>query len=128
VSFSEETFALPVLNQREFPLRGYSSGEALLTGHHASLATAEWRIPIADVDRHFMVPPVGINRFSISVFTEAGAAWDNAPQHWYQSAGMELLYEARVGYQLGAQLRIGVAKGFEAPGITQWYARFGRSF
>jgi hypothetical protein len=128
VSFSEETFALPVLNQREFPLRGYRSGEAVLTGHHASLATAEWRIPISDVDRHFMVPPVGVNRISISVFTEAGAAWDNAPKHWYKSAGMELLYEARLGYQLGAQLRVGVAKGFEAPGITQWYVRLGRSF
>jgi len=58
-SFSEEAFALPVLNQREFPLRGYRSGESVLTGHRASLVTLEWRVPIADVDRHFMVPPVG---------------------------------------------------------------------
>jgi hypothetical protein len=127
-SFSEQSFALPVLNQREFPLRGYRSGEAVLTGHRSSLATLEWRIPIADVDRHFMVPPVGVNRISMSVFTEAGAAWDNAPRHWYKSGGMELLYEARAGYLLGAQLRVGVAKGFEAPGRTQGYVRFGRSF
>ncbi|HEY6239274.1 MAG TPA: hypothetical protein VIW78_00390, partial [Burkholderiales bacterium] len=128
ISFSEEAFALPVLNQREFPLRGYQSGEAVLTGHHSSLVTLEWRIPIADVDRAFMVPPVGLNRFSMTVFTEAGAAWDNAPEHWYKSAGMELLYEARLGYQFGAQLRIGVAKGFEAPGMTEAYIRLGRSF
>src|SRR5258708_10221014 len=32
-SFSENAFALPVLNQREFPLRGYRSAEAVLTGH-----------------------------------------------------------------------------------------------
>ncbi len=127
-SFSEEAFALPVLDQREFPLRGYRSGEAVLTGHRASLATLEWRIPISDVDRHFMVPPVGLNRISMSVFTEAGAAWDNAPQHWYKSGGMELLYEARAGYLLGVQLRIGVAKGFEAPGRTEGYVRLGRSF
>jgi hypothetical protein len=127
-SFSENSFALPVLNQREFPLRGYRSGEAVLTGHRASLATLEWRIPISDLDRHFMVPPVGVNRISMSVFTEAGAAWDNAPRHWYKSGGMELLYEARAGYLLGAQLRIGVAKGFEAPGGTEGYVRLGRSF
>src|SRR5207248_757807 len=114
-SFSEEAFALPVLNQREFPLRGYRSGEPVLTGHRASLATLEWRIPVSDVDRHLMVPPVGVNRISMSVFTEAGAAWDNAPQHWYKSGGVELLYEARAGYLWGAQLGIGVAKGFEAP-------------
>ena len=127
-SFSEEAFALPVLNQREFPLRGYRSGEAVLTGHRASLVTLEWRVPISDVDRHLMVPPVGVNRISMSVFTEAGAAWDNAPQHWYKSAGVELLYEARAGYLLGAQLRIGVARGFEAPGRTEGYVRLGRSF
>jgi len=127
-SFSEEAFALPVLNQREFPLRGYRSGEAVLTGHRASLVTLEWRIPISDVDRHLMVPPLGVNRISMSIFTEAGAAWDNAPQHWYKSGGIELLYEARAGYLLGAQLRIGVAKGFEAPGGTEGYVRLGRSF
>ncbi len=127
-SFSEEAFALPVLDQREFPLRGYRSGEAVLTGHRASLVTLEWRAPISDVDRHFMVPPVGVNRISMSLFTEAGEAWDDAPRHWYKSGGMELLYEARAGYLLGAQLRIGVAKGFEAPGRTEGYVRLGRSF
>jgi len=127
-SFSEEAFALPVLNQREFPLRGYRSGESVLTGHRASLVTLEWRIPISDVDRHLMVPPVGVNRISMSAFTEAGAAWDNAPEHWYKSGGVELLYEARLGYLVGLQLRIGVAKGFEAPGRTEAYARLGRSF
>ncbi|HEY6722097.1 MAG TPA: hypothetical protein VI363_10710, partial [Burkholderiales bacterium] len=114
-SYSEEAFALPVLNQRTFPLRGYRSGEAVLTGHRASLATLEWRIPIADVDRHFMVPPVGLNRISMNVFTEAGAAWDNAPQHWYKSGGFELISEVRGGYQASWQWRAGVAKGFEAP-------------
>jgi len=127
-SFSETSFALPVLNQREFPLRGYRSGEAVLTGHRSSLVTLEWRIPISDVDRHFMVPPVGTNRVSIAVFTEGGKAWDSAPRQWYRSAGAELLWEVRFGYVFGAQLRMGVAKGFEAPGETQAYLRFGRSF
>jgi hypothetical protein len=128
-SFSEETFALPVLNQREFPLRGYRSGEAVLTGHHAGLVTLEWRIPLSDIDRHFMVPPAGLNRVSMSVFTEAGSAWEQgAAQRWYKSGGVELLSEVRIGYLFGVQLRVGVAKGFEAPGTTVAYLRIGRSF
>ena len=127
-SFSETSFALPLLNQREFPLRGYRSGEAVLTGHRSSLVTLEWRIPISDVDRHFMVPPVGTNRVSIAVFTEGGKAWDSAPRQWYTSGGAELLWEVRFGYVFGAQLRMGVARGFQAPGETQAYLRFGRSF
>jgi hypothetical protein len=128
-SFSEETFALPVLNQREFPLRGYTSGESVLTGRHARLGTVEWRMPISDVDRHFMVPPVGMNRVSLAVFFDVGAAWENgASQHYYQSAGAELLSELRVGYLFGAQFRLGYAKAFEAPGGKVGYLRVGRSF
>jgi hypothetical protein len=128
-SFSEDTFALPVLNQREFPLRGYRSGESVLVGHRARLGTIEWRTPISDVDRHFMAPPAGLNRISMSVFFDTGAAWESgASQRYFKSAGVELLSEVRLGYQLGAQLRAGVAKGFETPGRTVAYLRIGRSF
>jgi hypothetical protein len=128
-SFSEEAFALPVLNQREFPLRGYRSGESVLTGHHARLATVEWRTPLTDVDRHLMVPPVGLNRLSMSLFFDTGAAWESgAPQRYFQSGGLELLSELRLGYLFGVQLRLGVAKGFQAPGAKVAYLHLGRSF
>ncbi|MGC2517761.1 MAG: hypothetical protein WA373_01450 [Burkholderiales bacterium] len=126
---SEETYALPVLNQREFPLRGYTSGESVLTGHRARLGTIEWRIPLADVDRHFMVPPAGLNRVSMNVFVDSGSAWENgAPQHYYRGVGFELLSELRLGYLLGLQVRAGVAKGLDGPGKTIGYLRVGRSF
>ncbi len=126
---SEEAFALPVLNQREFPLRGYTSGEAVLTGHRARLGTLEWRIPISDVDRHFMVPPVGLNRVSMSVFADTGSAWETgAPQHYFRGVGVELLSELRLGYLLGLQARAGVARGLDGPGKTVGYLRVGRSF
>ena len=35
---------------REFPLRGYSSGEPVLTGHRARLGSVEWRVPLSDVE------------------------------------------------------------------------------
>ncbi len=63
------------------------------------------------------------------MFTDAGSAWDGgAARHWYKSGGLELLSEFRAGYLLGAQLRVGVAKGFEAPGQTVAYLKIGRSF
>jgi len=128
-TFSEETFALPVLNQREFPLRGYVSGEAVLTGHRSRLGTLEWRVPLSDIDRHFMVPPAGIDRLSASAFLDAGAAWDSGETPaYYKSGGIEILSELRAGYLFGAQIRIGFAKGFEAPGGKVGYIRIGRSF
>jgi hypothetical protein len=39
-----------------------------------------------------------------------------------------LLAELRVGYLLGAQFRLGYAKGFDAPGGKVGYLRVGRSF
>jgi len=130
-SFSEEVagFDLPVLDQRQFPLRGYRSGEAVLTGRHSTLGSLEWRAPLSDVDRHFMVPPVGLNRLSMSVFFDIGSAWnDGAAQRYFKSAGLELLAELRLGYLLPLQYRMGVARGFELPGATVAYLQIGRSF
>ena len=130
-SFSEEVagFTLPVLDQRVFPLRGYRSGVAVLTGHHALLSTLEWRAPLSDIDRHIMVPPVGMNRVSMSVFFDVGSAWDaGAAQRYFKSAGVELLAEVRAGYLLGLQYRLGFARGFELPGGNVAYLQIGRSF
>ena len=130
-SFSEEVagFDLPVLDQRQFPLRGYRSGDPALTGRHAVLGTLEWRTPLWDVDRHLMVPPVGLDRLSLTVFLETGSAWnDAAGQRWFRSGGLELLSGLRLGYLLPLQVRAGVAKGFEAPGMTVGYLKIGREF
>jgi len=130
-SFSEQVagFDLPVLNQRQFPLRGYRSGEPALTGHHSILGSLEWRTPLTEVDRHLMVPPVGLDRISMTLFFEAGSAWnDSASQRYFKSGGVELLFEVRAGYLLGLQARAGIARGFEAPGATVGYLQVGRSF
>jgi hypothetical protein len=126
-SFSEALSTLPVLNVREFPLRGYTSGA--LTGHHARLATIEWRTPIADVDRHYTVPPVGLNRLSLNLFVDIGAAWErDARPDYHRGVGVELMSELRFGYLFVLQSRAGIAKGIDAPGITTGYLRVGRSF
>jgi hypothetical protein len=126
---TNEALRLPVLNVREFPLRGYSSGEPVLTGHRARLGSVEFRIPLSDVDRHFMVPPVGLNRVSMSVFFDIGAAWDKGESpDYFRGTGVEFILEPRFGYLFGLQARAGVARGLDGPGETKWYLRVGRSF
>jgi hypothetical protein len=126
---TNEALRLPVLNVREFPLRGYSSGEPVLTGHRARLGSVELRVPLSDVDRHFMVPPVGLNRVSMSVFFDIGAAWDKGESpDYFRGTGVEFIVEPRFGYLFGLQARAGVARGLDGPGETKWYMRVGRSF
>src|SRR4051812_3728394 len=128
-SASDDQFILPVLNQREFALRGYGSGEPALTGHRARVATIEWRTPIRDIDRHLMVPPVGLNRLSLNLFVDVGAAWEHDTRpDYHRGVGAELITEVRIGYLAGLQARAGIARGLDDPGRTTGYLRVGRAF
>jgi hypothetical protein len=128
-SFSDDQFILPVLNQREFALRGYGSGEPALTGHRARVATIEWRTPLSDVDRHFMSPPVGLNRVSLNLFVDVGAAWEHGTSpDYHRGVGAELMTELRIGYLFALQARAGIARGIDDPGRTTGYLRVGRAF
>jgi len=128
-SQSDDWIPLPVLNQREFALRGYTSGEPVLTGHRARVLTTEWRMPLADIDRQFMAPPVGLNRVSLNLFLDVGAAWERGGDpDYHRGVGVELITEPRAAYAFEWQMRAGVAKGLDAPGKTRFYLRLGRSF
>jgi hypothetical protein len=129
-SYNSEQFGIPRLNERDLALRGYDNGEPELTGKRARLAGIEWRTPLVDLDRHLMVPPIGLNRLSAAVFYEAGAAWTDAskPERYYRSAGVELLAELKLGYRLGLLLRAGFARGLDEPGGDEVYLQLGRSF
>jgi len=121
--------AVPKLNDRELPLRGYRGDEPELRGRSARLGTVEFRTPIMDIDRHAMVPPVGIDRLSASVFFDIGAAWDSgSPSKYYRGIGAELLGEVKLLYLFTLQTRVGVAVGLDGPGSTRVYAALGRQF
>jgi hypothetical protein len=128
-SDSDPPSLLPLLNQRDFPLRGYGSGEASLLGHRARLGSAEWRVPLRDIDRHAMVPPVGLNRIALNLFFDVGDAWPRggAPDY-HRGYGLELLAETRLGYFYGLQLRLGFATGGDEGGRSTAYLQVGRSF
>ncbi len=128
-SKSDDYIPLPVLNEREFALRGYTNGNPELTGHRARVLTAEWRMPLADIDRHAMTPPVGFNRLSLNLFYDLGAAWERgASPDYHRGIGFEVMGEIQALYLVGVQVRAGVARGLDETGETKVYVRAGRSF
>jgi hypothetical protein len=120
----------PMLDQRNLPLRGYIGSEAALRGQNTSTASFEWRAPLDDIDRHAMSPPVGIDRLSASVFMDAGSVWDNgsARSRYYRGAGVELLGEIKLLYRLPVPLRLGIARGLDAPSGNHVYIQLGQVF
>jgi len=128
-SKSDDYIPLPRLNERQFALRGYTSGEPTLIGHRARVLTAEWRAPLLDLDRHAMTPPVGINRLSLNLFYDLGAAWERGDSpNYHRGIGVELLAEPELIYIARWQFRAGVAKGLDQGGETKAYLQAGRSF
>ena len=122
------------LNQRELSLRGYRGDEPSLQGPNARVASLELRWPLADIDRHAMVPPFGINRLSGVLFADVGGAWgagESRPGRYSRGVGFELVGELKLLYALALQLRLGVAQGLDAPPgqrKTRGYLTAGRAF
>lgn len=127
--FSEFEGLAPYVNQRKYALRGYASQRAL-TDRHMRLGTIEWRMPLRNVNRSWMAPPVGIGRSALVLFSDTGATWHSGenPDRYYSSAGIEIVGEVILGYNLILDTRIGVARGFDDIGESQFYVRIGRAF
>ncbi|HEV2150117.1 MAG TPA: hypothetical protein VGR37_22155 [Longimicrobiaceae bacterium] len=132
-------------NTLTFPVRGYA--ESTQRGNRAFSATAEYRFPVALVERGFAVVPVFLDRVWGDVFADAGGAWcpgacdprfgavSRTLDPLY-SVGAELAADFTFGYFVGLTLRGGMAIPLrEAPGprgrpagSPEFYLRFGRSF
>jgi hypothetical protein len=120
-------FELPDINQRSFGLRGYDGSARV--GHRMKAGTVEWRVPIADVDRHLMVPPVGLNRLSAGLFFEGGTAAEAAADaKAIRSRGVELFGELKLGYLLPLELRLGYAEALDEKRDKRAYLVMGRAF
>ncbi|MBI5718356.1 MAG: hypothetical protein HZC37_11810 [Burkholderiales bacterium] len=122
------------LNNREIALRGYRGDEPELRGQQARLASVEWRMPLVDIDRHGMVPALGINRLAATVFYDIGAAWAagrNNPDDYRRGVGLELRGEAKLLYALAIDLRLGVGHALDpipGRGRTRGYLTVGQAF
>lgn len=113
------------LGRRDFPLRGYPSGLAALTGSNMGLATAEWKFPLGYHYDGWFVPPLGIGRESISLFVDSGDAWNQGEAIEFKTgAGVEWNIEALAGYDLlKLATTLGVAHGLDSGGENRLYLR-----
>lgn len=121
VATADEFLAEPMLgssppfNRREFMLRGYSDGLVQLSGTNMRLGSAEWRFPVARIERGWMGFPLGIDKIHGNVFVDTGAAWTDggSPDKYYTGIGTEGTFEFVFGYWIPINLTLGFATGLD---------------
>jgi hypothetical protein len=104
-------FGRSVGTARAFPVRGYGAGA--LRGRRAATASVEYRLPLALVGKGVGHLPLGADKFSLSLFGDAGDAWDPGARPrlaHIASAGAELVSDVTISYDLPLRLRLGVAE------------------
>jgi hypothetical protein len=125
---------VPVGSGRQFPVRGYESGET--KGSTAMVATAELRVPLALVAKPLGGLPYGLDRLSLSLFYDYGRVWRrprNGLPRDLSSAGVELNWDLVVLYDVPLRLRTGLAVPLEDGSVTdrgeaQFSVSFGSEF
>ncbi len=119
----------PVFNVKNYALRGYREGETQLRGRRMQLLSGEWRFPLQRIERGLMAPPVGILQWFGNVFVEMGSAYQDSPDKYYSSAGIELSADISLFYLLTLRTRLGYAHGFDSQiGEDRVYLKIGSSF
>jgi hypothetical protein len=118
---------LPLVNvvqnyliQGGIALRGYPVVAEV--GSYYALFDAEYRFPIANIDRGPSTLPIFLNRISGAAFVDYGSAFDNAGAAEFKTGvGAELWFDMTLGYVLGFTFRTGYAKGLASGGIDKTY-------
>lgn len=109
-------------------LRGYAPFSDFGSRFH--LFQAEYRFPIAFIQRGPQTTPVYVDRMWASVFVDGGDAHFDRPDlselRW--AVGAELFTQFLVGYYVSYTLRIGFAYGFNESGGARVYVHFGVPF
>lgn len=103
------------VRQRQFVLRGFEPLQ--FVGNNYSLVNAEYRFPIAYVDRGVSTLPFFMRQVSGAVFADWGGAYDRIPRSspfdvLHLGAGAELWVNFVLGYNIESNLRLGIAHGF----------------
>lgn len=113
------------LGRRDFPLRGYPSGLAFLSGSNMGLLTAEWKIPLGYHYDGWFVPPLGIGRESLTLFADSGDAWNQGEAIEAKTGiGLEWNIETLLGYDLlKVVTTLGYARGLDEGGEKRLYLR-----
>ena len=103
------------VRQSTFVLRGFEPQQFI--GNNFSLINAEYRFPLAYVDRGVSTLPVFLRHVSGAVFADWGGAYDRIPRNsptdvLHLGVGGELWVSFMLGYRLEWTARVGLAHGF----------------
>lgn len=118
-----------------FPARGFTNGERF--GRVAWSATAELRVPLAQLNQGVGLVPLHLDRLTGSLFVDGANAWgpelgvdgfQNPRSDPLVSVGGEVLVDVLAFFALPLTLRTGVALRLDEVGGTSLYLRLGRSF
>lgn len=120
------------IRQGAFVLRGYAPTQ--FVGTAFNLYNAEYRFPIAVVDRGVSTLPVFLRQISGAAFADFGGAFnqlnpDDPFGSYHLGLGAELWFDVVLGYFVGGNVRLGIARGTDsdAPG-TDFYAAVSSPF
>jgi hypothetical protein len=121
---SPDDYALPLSGFRpRYSLAGYEPGLAALNGRSVGTVHLGWRFPIAQIERGWVGPPLGVDRIYGRALFESGSAWD-VGQIPRSSVGLELDLILVLGYSVALPLSLGWAHGLDAGGVHEFYIRF----
>ncbi len=120
-------------SDRTFPVRGYPGGALL--GRTAAAASVELRLPLALVGRGLGLLPLFLDRVSLTLFADAGAAWfppgftTRLPSYaTIGGLGAEVVTDLGALYGTPLRLRFGAARAPHSGAPIEWYVAFGPSF
>ena len=110
-------------------IRGYRRGQ--FGGRYFFVTNAEYRIPVADVDRGLGTLPAMLRRVTLIPYVDAGMAWTN-PLTFKDVAwglGTSLVFTFRLGYLESVSLFFDYAHGFQdETGLDVFRLLVARSF
>ncbi len=127
-------------SSRVFQVRGYPPGT--LSARRVLGLSLENRVPLALVDRGLGMLPLGLDKVSASLFTDAGFAWDDSYcpgfgtgtiihsdcNAWIWSVGAELAADLGLGYEVPLRVRAGAALRIRESGHAGAWVALGSSF
>ena len=110
--------AVVTVGEQDVYLRGYPVNE--FRGRKAALLSAEYRIPLWNVERGAGSLPYFLKRIHAAFFAEAGNAWDGTFRHsdLKRSVGAELRFDLTIAYFVPVTVRVGIASGLDEEGET----------
>jgi outer membrane protein assembly factor BamA len=118
-----------------FPVRGYVDGDR--SGRYAWTASAEWRFPLALVNRGAGLVPLHLDRLHGALFVDAGNAWgpelgqpgyDRPRERALVGSGGELRADFLTLFTIPLAIRVGAAAPLVDGDGVRVYVRFGSVF